>query len=487
MINRILIRIKVVQMLYAYLLTRSEFHIESTPAKDTRDARYAYMMYLDLLLLILRLSGYKIGSKHSSGEIAGESNPLSDAPLAKALSADLDIRQLIAKGSESLDYLDAAIPDLYRHILASEAYADYRKKKGRKQLADDVRLWSILLQTTIAKDAKLMAAARQNTEFTSAGYRQAFIMAEHTLTDFVDTRVSLAAARKQLGESLDKAYELYVSMLMLPVMLTDLEAERIEAAKEKYCPTPEELNPNTRFIHNKFVEAVRNSEAVATYLKENKINSAFQGDYYLLKELLDAIRQSELYNKYMNAEVATFRDDCEFWRQALKTIVFPSDALAEAMENKSVYWNDDLAIMGTFTLKTIKQMANTEQDCSALTPEELGRLVELLPVYKNREDEAFGPTLFEGAIKNRDEYRQYIDRFINDSQWDPERLAFTDIVILITAITELIAFPSIPVPVTLNEYIEIANYYSTARSGQFINGVLFSIVNYLKEQGKLLK
>ena len=119
---------------------------------------------------------------------------------------------------------------------------------------------------------------------------------------------------------------------------------------EKYCPTPEELNPNTRFIHNKFVEAVRNSEAVATYLKENKINSAFQGDYYLLKELLDAIRQSELYNKYMNAEVATFRDDCEFWRQALKTIVFPSDALAEAMENKSVYWNDDLAIMGTFTL-----------------------------------------------------------------------------------------------------------------------------------------
>ena len=159
----------------------------------------------------------------------------------------------------------------------------------------------------------------------------------------------------------------------------------------------------------------------------------------------------------------------------------------EMIENKSVYWNDDLAIMGTFTLKTIKQMANTEQDCSALTPEELGRLVELLPVYKNREDEAFGPTLFEGAIKNRDEYRQYIDRFINDSQWDPERLAFTDIVILITAITELIAFPSIPVPVTLNEYIEIANYYSTARSGQFINGVLFSIVNYLKEQGKLLK
>ena len=91
------------------------------------------------------------------------------------------------------------------------------------------------------------------------------------------------------------------------------------------------------------------------------------------------------------------------------------------------------------------------------------------------------------AVKEQETYRGYIERFINDSSWDPERLAFMDIVILTTAITELLKFPAIPLAVTMNEYVEIANYYSTTRSGQFINGVLFSIANYLREEGKLVK
>jgi N utilization substance protein B len=95
--------------------------------------------------------------------------------------------------------------------------------------------------------------------------------------------------------------------------------------------------------------------------------------------------------------------------------------------------------------------------------------------------------LFLNSIKERDTYRGYVEKFINDSSWDPERLAFMDIVILTTAISELLKFPSIPIAVTMNEYVEIANYYSTARSGQFINGVLFSIANYLREQGQLNK
>lgn len=476
MINRILIRIKVVQMLYAYLLTRSEFQIESAPQKNTRDARYTYSLYLDLLLMILQLSGCKVkpGNLRGSLDSLRESNMLAGTALANALSSDISIRELIGKGSPTIDSFDSVLQGIYHKITESAVYADYRKKKGKKTLAEDVKLWTVLLSTILAKDPALLEKARENEDFTSAGFHQAFVMAANTLNNFSDTRSSLTQAKKSLHDSLEKAYELYVSLLLLPGYLTDLEAERIEAAKEKYCPTDEELNPNTRFIDNRYVKAIRESEEIAGYVKQHPV--AWEGDYYMLKELLDAVRQSDLYKEYMEADAVTYEDDCEFWRRALKNIIFPSDALAEGMENKSVYWNDDLAVMGTFTLKTIKQMANAGDGS-----------VEVLPVYKNDDDANFGPDLFIKAINNREEYRSYIDKFINDSQWDPERLAFTDIVILITAITELLNFPTIPVPVTLNEYIEIANYYSTARSGQFINGVLYSIVNYLKEEGKLLK
>lgn len=476
MINRILIRIKVVQMLYAYLLTRSEFQILNQPERNTRDSRYAHTLYLDLLLLILQLSGQKVlpGNRRSAIDTLGETNLLADTALAKALAADLSVRELIGKGQTQVGRFDPLLQDLYRRIIASSVYADYRKKKGKKELADDVRLWSVIISTILAKEPRLLEIARADQEFTLAGFEAAFPMAARTLNDFSDTRSTLTQARKQLNDSLEKAYELYVALLMLPVHLTDLEAERIQSAKEKYCPTDEELNPNMRLVNNAYVAAIRDNEELAAFVKKHPMPWA--DNYYMLRDMLDAVRSSQLYRDYMDAPQASFRDDCEFWRQALKNIIFPGDALAEALENKSVYWNDDLAVMGTFTLKTIKQMGQSADGS-----------VEILPIFKNDDDRNFGPELFLGAIRNREEYRAYIDRFINDAQWDPERLAFTDIVILITAITELLHFPTIPVPVTLNEYIEIANYYSTPRSGQFINGILYSIVNYLKEQGKLLK
>lgn len=463
-------------MLYAYLLTRTEFHIESAPQKDTRDSRYAHSLYLDLLLLILRLSGCKVipGAPRCETELLGDSNLLSATPLSKSLSADLAIRELIAKGTTKVDRFDPILRKLYDKIVASSIFTDYRKKK-RHSLADDVQLWRVLLSTVLLKNPDFVAICRDDVEYTTSGLHTAFMLADSTLGEFNDSRSSLANARKQLQDSLDKAYELYVSLLMLPMYLTRLEEERLEAAKEKYCPSDEDLNPNLRFVNNAFVRALRNSPEIEAFAKSHPV--AWEGDYFFLKQVLDAIRNSELYRSYMEAEHSSFTDDCEFWRDALKDIVFPGDPLAEALENNSVYWNDDLHIMGTFTLKTIRQFGMAGD----------GAELELLPMYKNDDDANFGPLLFAKAVENREEYREYVDRFINGSQWDPERLAFTDIVILIAAIAELLNFPSIPVPVTLNEYIEIANYYSTARSGQFINGVLYSVVNYLREQGKLLK
>ena len=132
--------------------------------------------------------------------------------------------------------------------------------------------------------------------------------------------------------------------------------------------------------------------------------------------------------------------------------------------------------MGTFVLKTLRRAVTDSKNS-----------LELMPMFKDEEDAEFGEMLFVKAINNADTYRELIDRFINETQWDTERIALMDIVILTAAITEILHFPTIPVPVTLNEYIEIANYYSSPRSGQFINGVLYSVINYLRENNQLHK
>lgn len=475
MINRILIRIKVVQMLYSYLLTRSEFNLLPPPQGASRDNAYAYKAYQSLLLIILQLSGYRVTrlTARNPMESLGDANMLSGNKLASALANDLAVREIIAKGESGVENFSDTLLRLYSLITKSAAYTDYRKKK-RHELEDDVKFWVVILNTVIANAPAVLDAARADADFTLAGFQKGVDMVTRTLNDYNDAQSSYNQARKSLNDSLEKAYELYHALLVLPVYITNMEAERIEAAKAKYCPTHEELNPNMRFVENGYVKAIAENEEMKEYFKKNPFS--WENDYYMLKDILEKIKMSEPYRNYMKEESTDFAADCELWRTLLRTVVFPSDALAEAMESRSVYWNDDLAIMGTFVLKTIKHFASS---ASGHAP--------LLPIYKDDEDARFGPDLFLDAIKNREQYRSYIDMFINGTSWDPERLAFMDIVILITAITELVKFPAIPIAVTMNEYVEIANYYSTARSGQFVNGILFSIANYLRQEGKITK
>ncbi|MDE5554944.1 MAG: transcription antitermination protein NusB, partial [Muribaculaceae bacterium] len=291
---------------------------------------------------------------------------------------------------------------------------------------------------------------------------------------YQDSRMTYVNAGRELKVSLDKAYELYFSLFVLMMEITREQALRIDNAKTKFLATHDDLNPNTRFIDNRFIARLENNEQLKAYLEEHPVSWA--DDPALIKSLLDSILESKIYQDYMDAPEDDYASDCEFWRNVMRTIILPSDDLAETLETKSIFWNDDLPIMGTFVLKTIKQFAGSPD-----------AEVDFLPQYKDGEDEDFGPDLFRYAVENRETYRSYIDRFINASQWDPERLAFMDIVVMIAAIAELINYPAIPVPVTMNEYIEIANSYSTARSGQFINGILFSIVKYLNEEGIITK
>ena len=463
-------------LLYSYLLTRNEFHLTKAPEGSSRDAKFAYRVYLNLLLMILELSGYRVDNdrtRRNPLESIGDANMLSLNKLASALASDTDVREVISKGNSGIEMYDSTLLRLYSLIIRSAAYTDYTKKKHH-DLEDDVKFWCVILNTIIASNPLVIEAARADETFTLAGFQKGVEMLTHTLNDYNDVRTSFAQAKKSLNDSLEKAYELYHALLILPVYITDMERDRIENAKAKYCPSNHELNPNMRFVENAFVEAIRQNPDMEEYLKKHPFS--WEEDYFMLKEITDKIKASEAYQKYMEAETSDFENDCELWRTLMRTVVLPSDALAEALEARSVYWNDDITIMGTFVLKSIKHFAQSQ-----------GKTVELLPIYKDEEDAKFGPELFLNAIKNKDLYREYIEKFINGNSWDPERIAFMDIVILTTAITELLKFPNIPMAVTMNEYVEIANYYCAPRSGQFINGVLYSIANYLRENGQLMK
>ena len=183
---------------------------------------------------------------------------------------------------------------------------------------------------------------------------------------------------------------------------------------------------------------------------------------------------TDIYKDYMASDDDSYEADRELWRKLYKTYIFNNDSLDQVLEDQSLYWNDDKEIVDTFVLKTIKRF-----------DEKKGANQELLPEFKDDEDQEFARRLFRRTILNSDYYRHLISE--NTKNWDLDRIAFMDIIIMQTALAEILSFPNIPVSVSLNEYVEIAKLYSTSKSGSFINGTLDGIVNQLKKEGKLTK
>lgn len=488
MINRSLIRIKTVQILYSYLLTRSDFHLEAAPdpATSTPDRQFAYSVYLDYIFLLLKLSGLHLGN--NSGTTLEADPAIKKNRVGKALRTDPAVQAAIDKYRNRLDKFDNILPELVAAITATPLYDNYKRKR-KLELADDVNFWTTIFTTIISKNKSVERVMRHDDIFSHVGMDAGLNLFINTLSSFDDTKASYQRAKNELTTSLTQAYTLYTALLNLPVLLTDLQAQRLEAAKNKYLPKPEDLKPSTRLVDNLYVKALRDCKSLEDYLADNTDAdiSSWRDSDTMLDKLLSLITSSELYAKYMASAPGDFTTDAMFWREVMRTIILPSDELTEALESKSVYWNDDLQIMGTFVLKTIRRTYPAADDAEATAdPSNYGKVV-LLPKFMNTDDEVFGAHLFEYVVKNREHYREYIDRFINKDQWDSERIAFMDIIILTTAIAEIINYPSIPVPVTLNEYIEIANDYSTARSGQFINGVLYNVIKLLNEEGVINK
>ena len=287
------------------------------------------------------------------------------------------------------------------------------------------------------------------------------------------TDKTITKAKKELQASLDKSYELYNSLLQLMIDLTDLQDRELDDAKHKFLPSNEDLNPNMRFVENQLVEWLRNSKKLQDFVSDNNIT--WRDDELFLRLLLFKVTGSEEYKTYMAMEKTDFASDCEVWLQIMKKVILPDDDLLEHIENMSVYWSvDDLDIMGQFVLKTIRRI-------------EAGDKEPISPRYKDDEDSEFGEKLFSLAVQERAENDELINKYVRSERWDSGRIALMDRIIMCTALTEIKNFPSIPVNVTMNEYIELAKNFSTPHSGQFVNGILNAVVKSLREQGKIVK
>ena len=283
---------------------------------------------------------------------------------------------------------------------------------------------------------------------------------------------NLDTAEKELFFSLSKAYDLYNYLLLLMVEVTKQANKKLNAAKNKLIPTKEELFPNTKFVENRFIAQLEVNKQLLDFAGNQKKTWENEADF--VKSLCEQIMESDIYKEYMASETSSYEEDREVWRKIYKKIIFNNAELDQVLEDQSLYWNDDKEIVDTFVLKTIKRFE-----------EKNGAKQELLPEFKDDEDQDFARRLFRRAILNSDYYRHLISE--NTKNWELDREAFMDVIIMQIALAEVLSFPNIPVSVSLNEYVEIAKLYSTPKSGGFINGTLDGIVNQLKKENKLTK
>ncbi len=282
---------------------------------------------------------------------------------------------------------------------------------------------------------------------------------------------SIDTSEKELFFSLEKAYELYHRLLLLMIELTDAQSKRIENARFKYTATAADKNPDTRLVNNRFIAQLRENKMLKEYVDRQSVSWVNEPDF--IRILLDRLLASDLYKTYLTSEEDSYAVDQDFWKKAFKHIIVENEDLSEILEAQSLYWNDDLETISTFVLKTIKRFDQSK-----------GAEQELLPMFKDDEDAEFAKMLFRKTLMNVDVNKALIDQ--HTKNWEIDRVAFMDIVIMLVAIAEIKSFPTIPVKVTLNEYIEIAKAYSTIKSGHFINGILDAIASQLKKDGSLV-
>jgi transcription antitermination factor NusB len=284
---------------------------------------------------------------------------------------------------------------------------------------------------------------------------------------------NLEKEEKFLYYSIDAILDLYLTMVSSLLEICKKETVFLHLSSQKHLATPQERNPNEKFIKNSIFQILAENNSLSIALETRKIDSWTLNDDYILI-LLNAVKESKLYQGYMSTAVNTFEEDRDFIVDLFTEVIVPNEKLYEYLEDDKLTWIDDIPLVNTQIIKQLKSIKQGEDD---------GFRVPKL--YKDTEDKEYVKDLFRKTVLNEREFaKEYVNKTPN---WDTERIAEIDTIILKMAICEFLKFPSIPVKVTLNEYLEVAKEYSTPKSSIFINGILDNLSKELEVSKRLLK
>ena len=281
---------------------------------------------------------------------------------------------------------------------------------------------------------------------------------------------NIDVAEKELFFSLSKAYDLYNQLLALIVAVTKEAQRRLEVLQAKARREGTE-EPSQKLAFNRFAIQLEENKQLMEFVETQKRTWADEPEF--VGKLLEQIEQSQIYADYLTEE-DDYDTDREFWRRVYRALIQENEDLDALLEEQSLYWNDDKEVVDTFVLKTIKRF-----------DEKNGSRQALLAEYDSEEEKDYARKLFRATIMNGDEYQHYMSEA--SLNWDFSRLAYMDVIIMQIAIAEMMTFPTIPLSVTINEFVDLAKVYSTPRSFGYINGMLDAIARHLIRQGRLMK
>jgi len=283
----------------------------------------------------------------------------------------------------------------------------------------------------------------------------------------------LEKTEKFLIASMENLQDLYLLMISTLIEIRNKEHEYLDISSKKHLVTPEERDPNRKFVDNLVLKFLSENNSISIALEKRKINNWKQNDDYILL-LLESAKNSVVYKTYMANRINTFEEDKRFVMDLFSEVIAPNDKLYDYLEDYRLTWVDDIPLVNTTILKQLKTIDISKEKSFSVPP-----------LFKDEEDADYAKQLYRKTVlKEYELAKEYIDRTPN---WDPDRISEVDTIMLKMAICEFLHFPSIPIKVTINEYLEIAKEYATPKSSLFINGILDNLVKEFQRTNKLTK
>lgn len=274
---------------------------------------------------------------------------------------------------------------------------------------------------------------------------------------------------KEMFKSLDKIYELYLTILSLLNHIHHTAIVIVDENKNKKLPTKEDLNPNLKFINNFILDELANNKVFNDSLEKRKIN--WQNEFDLIRKLFFDLRASELYKNYMSTNINTTIEDRQFLMDYVTQQLSSNEVLLSLFEDKNLHWADDAFVAFNSVIRNL---------------EKGGETFSLLPLLRDEKDDLdFMSALFHRTIMYKTDFKELIGK--HTKNWELDRIANMDMLLMEMALTEIVHIPTIPIKASLNEYIDISKEYSTPQSKLFLNGVLDNVVNELKRENKINK